>query len=247
MPELTYFSVFLLGLLGGFHCAGMCGGIVVLMNRPVIPIRPSPPKEGIASVLARQIAYSLGRISSYSLAGGLMGALGSSAMLIEHVLPIEQIGFALANALMVAFALYLWGWGRSLSWLEPAGRLVWSKLSNRAAAYLSAPSMRSSLIAGFFWGWLPCGMVYGMLIAALASQHALEGALLLASFGLGTLPNLVAMGLGAQRFGLILRKLWLRRVAAVLLLAYALAGFMRLDPRAHLVSVVDACMTWMRP
>jgi sulfite exporter TauE/SafE len=260
MPDLSYFSVFLLGLLGGFHCAGMCGGIVVLLNRPVIPIAISAGNAGsdlvsmqarvcepLASVLARQIAYSLARVGSYSLAGGLMGALGSSALLLKHILPVEQMGFVLVNALMLAFALYLWGWGQSLRWLEPAGRWLWSKLSATAARYLSTRSIKASLAAGFFWGWLPCGMVYGMLLAALASQHALEGALLLASFGLGTLPNLVAMGLGAERFGRLLRTLWLRRAAALVLGAYALAGFMRLDPRAHLVSVVDACISWIRP
>ncbi|NBT99747.1 MAG: sulfite exporter TauE/SafE family protein [Betaproteobacteria bacterium] len=141
MPDLSYFSVFLLGLLGGFHCAGMCGGIVVLLNRPVIPIAISAGNAGsdlvsmqarvcepLASVLARQIAYSLARVGSYSLAGGLMGALGSSALLLKHILPVEQMGFVLVNALMLAFALYLWGWGQSLRWLEPAGRWLWWQL-----------------------------------------------------------------------------------------------------------------------
>jgi len=72
MPDLSYFSVFLLGLLGGFHCAGMCGGIVVLLNRPMIPIAISASDAGsdlvsmqarvcepLTSVLARQIVYSL--------------------------------------------------------------------------------------------------------------------------------------------------------------------------------------------
>jgi len=168
MPDLSYFSVFLLGLLGGFHCAGMCGGIVVLLNRPVIPIAISASDEGsdlvsmqarvcepLASVLARQIAYSLGRVGSYSLAGGLMGALGSSALLLKHILPIEQIGFVLVNALMLAFALYLWGWGQSLRWLEPAGRWLWSRLSATAARYLSTRSIKASLAAGFFGAGCP--------------------------------------------------------------------------------------------
>ncbi|NBO04441.1 MAG: sulfite exporter TauE/SafE family protein [Betaproteobacteria bacterium] len=114
MPDLSFLSVFLLGLLGGFHCAGMCGGIVVLLNRPIIPITKSHGpaisdhdpiddvsfKRGkrsrfavVAVVLARQIAYSLGRVGSYTIAGGLMGALGSSTLLLKHILPIEQIGF----------------------------------------------------------------------------------------------------------------------------------------------------------
>jgi len=104
MPDLSYFSVFLLGLLGGFHCAGMCGGIVVLLNRPVIPIAISASDEGsdlvsmqarvcepLASVLARQIAYSLGRVGSYSLAGGLMGALGSSALLLKQSCRLNKL------------------------------------------------------------------------------------------------------------------------------------------------------------
>ena len=268
MPDLSILSVFLLGLLGGFHCAGMCGGIVVFLNRPIIPITKSHGpaisdhdpiddvsfKRGkrsrfavVAVVLARQIAYSLGRVGSYTIAGGLMGALGSSTLLLKHILPIEQIGFVLINLLMLAFALYLWGWAQSLRWLEPAGQWLWSKLSGKAARYLSPRSMKASLAAGLLWGWLPCGMVYGMLLAALASQQALDGALLLASFGLGTLPNLVALGLGAQGFGRLLKRLWLRRAAALILCAYALAGLMRLDPRAHLLSVVDVCISWVSP
>jgi sulfite exporter TauE/SafE len=265
MPDLSFFSVFVLGLLGGFHCAGMCGGIVVLLNRPMIPIATgnepagtdhahiaaAPLKRrsasGFAVILARQLAYSLGRVGSYSIAGGLMGAIGSSTLLLRHILPVEQIGFVLINLLMFAFALYLWGWAQSLRWLEPAGQWLWAKLSGKAARHLSPRSMKASLLAGLLWGWLPCGMVYGMLLAALASQQALDGALLLASFGLGTLPNLVALGLGAQGLGRLLKKSWLRRVAALILFAYALAGLMRVDPRAHLLSVVDTCISWLSP
>lgn len=263
MPELTLFSVFLVGLLGGFHCAGMCGGIVVLLNRggfaPELPAasfaHALPAGETIVQfgrrpvrgALGLQLAYSGGRVLSYTVAGGLMGALGSSSLLVGHLLPVEQLGFVLVNLLMLAFALYLWGFAQSLSWLEPLGARLWARLSPIAGRRLAPGSLGNALAAGALWGWLPCGMVYGMLIAALASQSAREGALLLAAFGLGTLPNLVALGLGADRLMRAARRLWVRRFAAILLGAYAVAGLLRLDPRAHLLMVVDACLNWVMP
>lgn len=303
MPELTLVSVFLLGLLGGFHCAGMCGGIVVLLNRreygsmqadPGAPnpglrgaVEGCPPKLGARSAaqpqvaghavervvepavervveqvveqvvrfaprpepaaLGRQLAYSGGRVLSYTAAGALMGTVGSSTLLVGQVLPIEQAGFVLVNLLMIGFALYLWGYARSLSWLEPLGRRLWALIAPLAGRRLAPGSLRGALAAGALWGWLPCGMVYGMLIAALASQSAREGALLLAAFGLGTVPNLVALGLGADRLMKAARRLWVRRLAALALAAYALAGLLRLDPQEHLMTVVDACLNWATP
>jgi len=297
MPELTLISVFVLGLLGGFHCAGMCGGIVVLLNRhahvlgntSAAPSGAYPPGPALASpqapaehvlrfvqpavaerdahlaqptaaqhavrlvwpsdidALRRQLAYSTGRIMSYTLAGALMGAVGSSSLLVGHLLPVEQAGFVLVNLLMLAFALYLWGFARSLSWLEPLGVRLWAIIAPLAGRQLRPDSLGGALAAGALWGWLPCGMVYGMLIAALASQSAQEGALLLASFGLGTLPNLVLLGLGADRLMRAARRVWVRRLAALGLAVYATAGLLRLDPRAHLIAVVDACISWVAP
>jgi len=307
MPELTLISVFFLGLLGGFHCAGMCGGIVVLLNRqaygsgeaapdvagadPKGAVDRCPPKLGAQSAaqppaveqpveqvakqvskqvvkqpaeqaveqvvrfaprpqsaaLGRQLAYSGGRVLSYTAAGALMGAVGSSTLLLGHMLPIEQAGFVLVNLLMLGFALYLWGYARSLSWLEPLGTRLWVVIAPLAGRRLAPGSLGGALAAGALWGWLPCGMVYGMLIAALASQSAQDGALLLAAFGLGTVPNLVALGLGADRLMKAARRLWVRRLAAFALAAYAVAGLLRLDPQKHLMTVVDACLNWAMP
>ncbi|MDP2135862.1 MAG: sulfite exporter TauE/SafE family protein, partial [Sulfuritalea sp.] len=79
MPDSGFFAVFLIGLLGGVHCAGMCGGIVSALSLQM------PGKSGSGGAAwTIHLAYNLGRISSYAVAGALMGALGSLGLLLNN-------------------------------------------------------------------------------------------------------------------------------------------------------------------
>lgn len=242
MVEVTLLSVFLVGLFGGLHCAGMCGGIVSVMgagNRPVIPIassRPAPP-------LAILLGYNLGRITSYTFAGALAGALGSTAALARGVLPVQQVAFVLANLLLIGMGLYLTGALRSVAMLEAAGQGLWRALKPLAARLLAADSFGRAFTAGLVWGWVPCGMVYGVLIAALLGGSTLEGASLLLAFGLGTLPNLLALGWSAHAARRWLAQRRVRIAAGVLVIAFGVAGLARIDPMARLHGIVDACLS----
>lgn len=81
MPETGYIAIFLVGLLGGTHCVGMCGGIVGALT------------VQIPGAVQRQwpihLAYNLGRIATYILLGAAMGALGTVGLLFNDVLPIK--------------------------------------------------------------------------------------------------------------------------------------------------------------
>jgi sulfite exporter TauE/SafE len=274
MIDVTLLSVFLVGLLGGLHCAGMCGGIVAVMGataggsaKPADgapgPTRPAdPPRPGdAASSAARRLAaigvrvqplarparlvlgYNLGRITSYAVAGALAGAIGSSATLVRQVLPVQQAGFIAANLLLIAMGLSLTGAWRGLSVLEGAGAGLWRRLQPLAARSLAADSVARAWRAGLVWGWVPCGMVYGVLMAALLSGSALRGAALLLAFGAGTLPALLALGGSAAIARRWLTSPRLRVAAGVLITAFGVAGLARLDPLVHLHRVVDACLT----
>ncbi|MBN9429180.1 MAG: sulfite exporter TauE/SafE family protein [Burkholderiales bacterium] len=257
MIELSLTSVFLVGLLGGIHCAGMCGGVIALTGSRgrVIPIRSvsgdgtallsTAPNEALAAWASR-VAMNAGRISSYTAAGALAGGVGSTAWLAQHLLPVQQIGFALASVVMIALGLYLLGWNRLLRVLEPLGTGVWRRVQPLAIRATRRGGLSGSFLAGALWGWLPCGMVYGVLVAALVSGSAQHGAALALAFGLGTLPNLLLLGWLAQRAAGLLDRPWLRRAGGLLVIAFGVAGLARLDPTQHLHPLIDACISWLR-
>ncbi|MDY0050845.1 MAG: sulfite exporter TauE/SafE family protein, partial [Halothiobacillaceae bacterium] len=79
---------------------------------------------------------------------------------------------------------------------------------------------RQAFLLGFLWGWLPCGLVYSVLIWAMAAGGPAEGALLLLGFGLGTLPNLLLMGVFAVQLGRFMRKAWVRATGGGLVVLF---------------------------
>ncbi len=213
----------LLGLASGVHCVGMCGGIVTAFSvRPVIPLRPAAPQW------PRQLAFNLGRISSYMAAGALAGALGSAGAFVAGALPLQAVLLVLANLVLIFAGLQLAGVTAWLSHIEQLGAPLWRRLQPLAARLLWARSLPGVYAAGLVWGWLPCGLVYGALAAAAAyssvSHAAIDGLLAMAAFGLGTLPNLMAAGLAAARVRRWLGKRLVRSVAGALVIAFGTFG-----------------------
>jgi len=254
MTGLSLMSAFLLGLFGGVHCAGMCGGIVALLGsrHRVVPIHAQAGAGALSAVQSSvplQLAYNVGRIGSYTVAGAIAGGVGSAAWLAAHVLPIQQAAFVAANLVMIALGIALAGLAggrRRLGVLERAGAALWRRVGPHATRLLGAPTLPGALVAGAAWGWVPCGMVYGVLVAALVSGSAADGALLLLAFGLGTLPNLLALGLAAQRGARLLAHPGARVAAGVAIVVFGLAGLARIDPLEHPHGAVDACLSWFR-
>lgn len=219
MPELSIFSAFLVGLLGGGHCVGMCGGIVGAVSMTLPGQRPQLPYL---------LAYNGGRIASYTAAGVLAGLIGASGFFLDHVLPVEKLLYALASLMLVALGLYLAGWWQGVLLLEKAGGALWKHLQPWSKKLLPLRSPPQAFALGLVWGWLPCGLVYSVLVAALASGSAVSGGLLMLAFGLGTLPTLLAMGMAAVQLKAFLQKLWVRRTSGLLVLAFGLLGLSHL-------------------
>jgi len=219
MIELSLIGAFLVGLLGGGHCAGMCGGIVgaVTMTLP-----KSRPKIGFL------LAYNLGRISSYALVGVLAGAIGASSFFLRHVLPIERILYGLASLMLIVLGLYLAGIWQGVTKLEKVGSVIWKKLQPLSKRFLPVTTVSQAFLLGTIWGWLPCGLVYSVLVAALATGSAAEGGMLMLTFGLGTLPVLLAMGMMAVSLKAWLQNIWVRRINGLLVLGFGVLGLVRL-------------------
>jgi sulfite exporter TauE/SafE len=217
-------TAFLVGLLGGVHCVAMCGGIVTTLTLGLAPER----RRGVAAQLPFQLAYNLGRIVGYSIVGALMGGLG--ALLMQSLaLQWAQRGlYALAAAFMIALGLYLGGWWRGLAYVERAGAVLWRRLEPLGRRLLPIRSWRQAFAVGLVWAWLPCGLVYSVLILALSAGGPLQGALLMLAFGLGTLPNLLGIGLLAGAAARYAEQDWLRRVAGVLVIGFGLYALWQL-------------------
>lgn len=218
MSEATLFAVFLAGLLGGGHCAGMCGGIVGALSQQQ------------RARLSLQLAYNGGRIAGYGVAGALAGALGG-LVLVQDILPLQLVLYGFANLILVLVGLYLAGWSRLVTRLEALGRQLWRGISPVAGRFLPADTIPRASIVGLLWGGLPCGLTYSVLAIALVSGSALNGAALMLVFGLGTAPNLIAAGLLLTRARRWLQDRTLRLVSGALVLGFGVAG---LAHAAHL-------------
>jgi len=215
MSEFSIFAVFLVGLLGGVHCLGMCGSIVGIFTTQV-------PKE--ASRWPFHLAYSSGRIASYAVAGALVGAIGQAGMVMRDAVPIQHILFALSSVMLILLGLYLAGLWGAVRRLEQMGAGLWKHLQPFTAKLLPVNTVPRALGLGALWGWLPCGLVYSVLIAALASGSTLQGALIMTAFGLGTLPNLLAIGLFWESIKGWVQSPQVRLVAGGMVMAFGVYG-----------------------
>ena len=212
MPDSSYFPLFLIGLLGGTHCVGMCGGIVGALAL------------GSGPRLSLHLAYNAGRITSYVLAGALAGALGAASLALAGQLPLRLFLYALANLMLVALGLYLMGITRVLAFSERLGQGLWRRIQPLTRRFLPVHGVRQAFPLGLLWGWLPCGLVHSVLITALTSGSAQHGALSMLAFGLGTLPNLLLAGLLAARLKEFSGRRGVRQAAGLLVLAFGVWG-----------------------
>lgn len=219
MPDasLSLMTAFMVGLLGGVHCLSMCGGIVAALSAG----------RGQSAPPSHLLAYNLGRIASYSLAGAIMGGLG---VLLVSWLPLavaQRLLLGLAGVVMVLLGFYLSGWWRILGHVETLGRRFWRYLEPWGRRWIPPRTPLQALMVGAIWGWLPCGLVYSLLISATASGGPLSGALVMLAFGLGTLPNLLLLGSLAGASARLLDSLWVRRVAGLVVMAFGLLSLGR--------------------
>jgi hypothetical protein len=212
---LSLLAALAAGLLGGVHCVGMCGGIVGALSL-AMPGQKQGPKLPVL------LGYNIGRITSYVIAGAVVGGIGQLSLGVMRIQSLQLVLAVIAGLMMILMGLYLGGWSRFLRHIENAGGVIWKKIEPAGRKLLPVRNPGQGLLLGLVWGWLPCGLVYSMLIWALGSGGAVDGALLMLAFGIGTLPNLLATGLLAGQFVRRLQQPRVRAAAGVLLILFGL-------------------------
>jgi sulfite exporter TauE/SafE len=205
--NLNLLSAFLLGVLGSAHCIGMCGGIA-----------SSIALTQTANKTLSLLLYNLGRISSYALAGAILGS-------VDFLFRYGTMGVILrtfAAFMLIAMGLYIAQWWRGLTKVEAIGHKLWRFISPAASRLLPVKSLKQSFLLGVFWGWLPCGLVYSTLIWSSAANSSTTSALLMLFFGLGTLPAMMTTSLLAKQLQGLMSKSISQKVSGSIIILFGL-------------------------
>jgi len=212
-------AAFVAGLAGSAHCFGMCGGIAAALG---LRARSGTAGNQVLPAVARAMLYHMGRLLSYAIAGSLAGLLGD---LIWRALDLAQAGRLLrmvAGVLLMTLAIGLIVGRRSTGGIERLGGLLWSRLAPAAERLARGGGVTEAFLLGGVWGWLPCGLVYSMLLLAAASAEVTTGAMIMLAFGVGTLPSMLGSSLLASQLAGLMQRAPARMFAGLLLLVFGL-------------------------
>lgn len=187
---LEIYAAFIFGLLGSLHCLGMCGPIVMAYT---IPLTKSKIEKKLFLIVPH-LFYNFGRTITYTLLGALAGSIGQQVFEISSLVKAERFAFIIFGIILLIAALLL---AKVIS----VPNFITKKLNTKFAAYqksirkfLIMPSWSSKLLLGFLMGFLPCHLIYMMLLESAIVGTASKGALVMLAFGLGTMPMLILAG-----------------------------------------------------
>ncbi|XMO85573.1 sulfite exporter TauE/SafE family protein [Algibacter sp. AS12] len=168
------FSAFILGLLGSFHCVGMCGPIAFML-----PVDRTNQLKKVSQIAI----YHFGRLLAYSIIGLVFGLIGKSLSIFGYQ---QQLSITI-GVLMILVVLIPQKTFNKYNFSKPIYKLI-SKVKSALGSALKKKTMDTFLTIGFLNGFLPCGLVYMAVFAAIAGGNALNGSLYMSVFGLGTVP-----------------------------------------------------------
>ena len=172
-------SAFILGLVGNFHCLGMCGPIAL-----AIPLKDNSTSTRLLSILI----YNAGRIFTYTLLGALIGFIGKGVFLMGF----QQKLSIILGAAIIIYAVFIIV-KRKSSLLNKLLATKFYRLKNAMGSFLRKKTYDANLLLGLLNGLLPCGMIYIALAGALASESVFSSAAFMLFFGLGTLPVMMIL------------------------------------------------------
>lgn len=208
------FSAFSMGLLGGTHCVGMCGGLSSALTYSL----PEASRRGLRLV-GWQLLYNSGRLLTYVLLGLAAGVVLSGVHELGGGGDVLRI---IAGLFMMMLGAYLAGWFQALATIERLGGPIWRRLEPVRKRLLPVRHPLQAIAAGMIWGFLPCGLVYAALGLAVTRAVPSESALVMLAFGLGTLPTLMATGTAAGQFRHFLQRPGTRKSAGILVILFGL-------------------------
>ncbi len=211
MDYFSFVTALSIGLLGGAHCIGMCGGVIGALTMAV-DTRDSTRRISLIS------AYNIGRISSYVLIAVIF------YLLIDQIESYFALSImrSLAGFLLIAMGLYLANWWRGLVYLEKLGAHLWRLIQPLSKSLLPVKTLSHAALLGFIWGWLPCGLIYSALVYSATASSAANAAFIMFGFSLGTLPTVLLGSFMAERFSVFIKTKSVRNVMAICIIIFGI-------------------------
>lgn len=220
------YTALIFGLVGSFHCIGMCGPIAFLLPLD----RDDKLKKGFQISL-----YHLGRMFSYGIIGGVFGLLGKGISLFGF-----QQNLSVFIGILMISVFFLPAFEKKLNRLSGGALKIVSKLKNSMGAELKKKRPDTFFTIGFLNGLLPCGLVYMAVLGATAIQGFWEGAVYMVLFGMGTVPLMSLMAWAGNSISVKLRNRMRKLVPFVVALMGVLfilrglgLGIPFVSPREH--------------
>lgn len=207
--------------------AGMSGATAARAATAAPLATAALPVTATLARLLRIGCFNAGRIASYMLAGAVAGGLAEGVVGLAAAVPLQKTALALANLMLLAAGLYLMNAWQGLAHVERAGRHVWRRVQPLLRPLLPMDTPAKALAAGALWGWLPCGLVYSMLVTAMLSGDGVTGAAIMLAFGLGTAPLLFAAGMTGMALRRFLQRRAVRLACGGIVMAFGVLGLLR--------------------
>jgi sulfite exporter TauE/SafE len=196
----------------------MCGSIITALSLGL----PADIRNSGIRMSFIVLAYSFGRIGSYTLAGALAGYIGNRFASIFELGNGHLALQIIAGIILIMLGLHIAGWMPRFKQIEMLGTGVWKYLQPLGKRFLPVTNIPKALLIGAIWGWLPCGLVYSILLLAITSGSFQQGAVYLFVFGMGTLPGMFAAGVAIGLFRQYIQNTSLRRIAGLLIIVVGL-------------------------
>jgi len=198
----------------------MCGGIVGALSLSL----PAEVRASRIQMLVFVSLMNIGRILSYMAAGLVAGAFGLEILKALGLDNAHQVLKYVGVIFMVIIGFYLAGWFPQMARVEKIGQPVWKILQPVAKKMIPINSIPRALLYGMAWGWLPCGLVYVVLLSTITAGSAVQGASMMLAFGLGTLPTMISAGFMASWLRRFASSRKTRRIIGVLIVIMAIAS-----------------------
>jgi sulfite exporter TauE/SafE len=209
----VWVTAFLAGLLGSGHCFGMCGGIAGSLG--------ALSGTGNRSIALPALQFNFGRVLGYALLGALAGGVLGAAGEIMALKPLGKWLRALTTLMVALIGLrFLLDW-RGLDVIEKGGAGLWRRIIPIAVRISQRHDWIGRLGLGLCWGFLPCGLVYTVLMTAASTGSVAGGASAMFAFGVGTLPAMLGLTLAAPALSTFLSDRFVRRIVGFSLVVLA--------------------------
>lgn len=234
---LETLAPFTIGLIGSLHCLGMCGPLVLAYSLHY-KTATVPHRSVLSGAFLHHLAFHAGRITTYGILGAAVaGVFGS--LEVQKFTMLYRGGFVIVSGiLLVALGLVIlkiWPLPFLSGWLQsPAG----SAFANKVRDLANSRNPISKIGLGLCAGLLPCGLTWAMLVTAASTLHPAGGFLTMVSFGLGTIPLLLATGVSASFISMRMRVLGERAAGFLVML---MGTFLLVKGLGIVFGIVDHC------